>query len=107
MKHIFQSLSGSRAVKLALVSLVLLVVIDGVLTNILVRQGIAREWNPFLVSIAGEPWLVVIKIVGALVCALVLWDIYRHWQGLGAASSYIFLAVYTGIVLWNGYLVLR
>lgn len=106
MKQFLTRLTDSRIIKCVLFILILLVVADGVLTNILVQSGIAHEWNPFLKSLAGEPLLVALKIVGALVCAFVLWDIYRHWRMLGALSSYTFLTLYLIIVLWNGSLLL-
>jgi hypothetical protein len=81
--------------------LVFLVVADGVLTNLLIRHGIAREWNPILEALAGKSVLVVVKVLGAAVCALVIWDIYRRSPRLGLITAYACTAVYTIIVFWN------
>jgi hypothetical protein len=81
--------------------MVFLVIADGWLTNILIKYGIAHEWNPFLQSLAGKGGLVLAKIFGAVVCAFVLWDIYKHWPKLALISAYSLTAVYAGIVLWN------
>lgn len=101
MKGVLTFLSSRRAVRWVLVAFVLLVIADGFLTNLLIQRGIAHEWNPFLVLLAGRGALLVAKIIGAIVCALLLWDVYSHWPRLGFISSYISLLVYFGIVLWN------
>ncbi len=80
---------------------------DGVLTNILINKGIAHEGNPFLVGLAGESGFLVIKVVGILVAALILWDISRHHPRLAFWASLVFLAAYTGIVAWNLSLLLQ
>jgi len=94
-------LTGKRTVKWALAVLVCLVIGDGVVTNVLVQLGIARERNPLLVVYAGKGALVLLKAAGAAVCALLLWDVYRHWRRLGVASILLFLLIYSSIVVWN------
>jgi hypothetical protein len=78
-----------------------MVVADGILTNLLIQKGIASEANPFLVDIAGEHSLIILKVVGVLACALILWDIYRRNPRLSFMTSSLFLLVYIGIVAWN------
>ena len=70
------------------------------------KRDIAHEWNPLLVVLAGKGALLAVKAIGTAVCAFVMWDIYKHWPRLGLISSYGFLAVYSGIVLWNTWLYL-
>lgn len=101
MKKLLTAFSGSRAVKYLLGLLVFLVVADGVITNMLITRDIARESNPFLWHIAGSHWLVLVKALGAGVCAVVLWDIYRHWPRLGFFSVCLFNLAYMVIVGWN------
>mgnify|MGYP006910657607 CR=1 FL=1 len=43
----------------------------------------------------------MIKVVGAFLCALILWDIYKHWPRLALVSTSCFVVLYGGIVLWN------
>ena len=78
-----------------------MVIADGVLTNLLIQKGIAREANPFLVGIAGEHGLIILKVIGVLLCALILWDIYRRNPRLAFWTSSIFLLIYACIVVWN------
>jgi hypothetical protein len=81
--------------------LVGLVVADGVLTNILVNNGLAREGNPLLEPLIGDIGFLIVKVVGALACALILWDISRRYPKLARYATCFFLVVYSGIVLWN------
>lgn len=84
-----------------LASLILLVVLDGVITNVVVDGGLAREGNPFLVPLVGGGSFLVLKALGALFCALVLWDIYRHRPKMALTSTSCLVVAYTGIVFWN------
>ena len=86
--------------------LVALVILDGVLTQFLVDGGLARESNPFLQPIVGDIGFIVLKIVGALLCALILWDVYRHFPRVGVIAAWVAVIGYGGIVLWNSSLFL-
>jgi len=92
--------------KYILAILILLVIADGVLTNILIQKDIASEANPFLVNIAGNAGLIIFKIVGVLLAVLILWDIYRRSPKLAFWVSAVFLVAYSGIVAWNLHLLL-
>ena len=81
--------------------LILLNIVDGLMTHFLTQNGIGREGNPFLVQIVGEPVFMIIKVVGVLVCALILWDIYRRHPQLALVSTSFFVISYATIVLWN------
>ena len=78
-----------------------LVILDGLITHLLIENGLAREANPFLATLVGGGNFLVIKVVGALLCAFILWDIYKRWPKLALISSFCFAVAYTGIVLWN------
>lgn len=93
--------SGAGKFKYLLLVLVLLVVADGLITNFLVVGGLAREGNPFLKSAVGDTNFLILKASGALLCALILWDIYKRWPKLALISICCFIASYAGIVLWN------
>ncbi len=81
--------------------LVALVVLDGLISNFLIRGGLAREGNPFLRNLVGDGYFIAIKALAALLCALILVDIHKHWPGLALVSTWCFLALYVGIVSWN------
>ena len=71
------------------------------LTNILINNGIAREANPILVSIAGESGFLILKIVGVLLAVFILWDVHRRYPRSAFWVAAFFLLAYAGIVAWN------
>ena len=81
--------------------LVAFVIGDGLLTHFLVTGGIAREGNPFLQPLVGEAGFIVLKVAGALLCAVILWDIYRRYPKVALISTSFFVVCYGVIVLWN------
>ena len=81
--------------------LVALVISDGLLTQFLVTNGVAREGNPFLEPIVGEAVFMVLKVVGALLCALILWDVHRRFPKVALIATSCFVVGYGVIVLWN------
>lgn len=76
-------------------------ILDGILTKLLIEHGIAREGNPFLVPIVGENNFLLIKVLGVLLCALILWDVYRHHPRVALVATSCFVVAYGGIVAWN------
>ncbi|MDD4859074.1 MAG: DUF5658 family protein [Dehalococcoidales bacterium] len=95
-------MSINRKLMLVLLGvLVVFVVADGLVTEFLVSGGIAREGNPFLESIVGQQGFILLKVVGAVACAFVLWDIYRRFPKLALVSTSCFVVIYSIIVLWN------
>ncbi len=99
MKNIITN--DRKRMKYLLIALVSLVVLDGVLTEFLVGGGLAREGNPFLEPLVGGTGFMLLKIVGSLVCAFILWDIYRHFPRMAIIASWVFTIAYALIVIWN------
>lgn len=76
-------------------------VADGVLTNVLIGRGIAREANPFLINIAGEAGFMILKVIGVFLAVVILWDVHRRYPRLAFWTASVFLLVYMGVVGWN------
>jgi len=87
--------------KYLLGSLILLNIADGLLTNRIIKFGFGTEGNPFLLTMVGQPYFIIIKIVGVLLCGLILWDIYRRYPRLALVATSCFVAFYGVVVLWN------
>ena len=87
--------------KYLLALLVIFEISDGLLTHFLIESGIAREGNPFLQPLVGEAGFLILKVVGVLLCALILWDIYKRYPKVALISTSCFVAIYGVIVLWN------
>jgi len=81
--------------------LVVFEISDGVLTHFLIKDGVAREGNPFLLPLVGETNFLIIKVVGGLLCAFILWDIYKRFPRVALIATSCFVAFYGIIVLWN------
>lgn len=99
-------MAGKKGMLYLLIILVVFVVLDGVLTHFLVDGGLAREGNPFLQPLVGDTGFIVLKIVGSLLCAVILWDIYRHFPKLGLTATWCAVVAYGAIVVWNSSLLI-
>jgi hypothetical protein len=105
IKQVF--LQGSRKkIIIMLGVLVALVVLDGVLTQYLVPTGAATESNPFLAPLIGENTFMILKVVGSILCALILYDIHRRYPRVAVIATWVAVAGYAAIVLWNTSLIL-
>ncbi|MCK4274752.1 MAG: hypothetical protein KAW90_07645 [Dehalococcoidales bacterium] len=92
--------------KYLLVTLVAFVILDGLLTELLLDGGLAREGNPFLQPLVGDIGFMILKVVGALLCAFILWDIYKRFPRVAVIATWIAVAGYGIIVVWNSSLFL-
>ena len=81
--------------------LFIFIVADGLLTNYLVNNNLAREANYLLSDFAGTSSLIVMKIVGGLVVILLLWHISTKKYTLAKVASSLFVVSYGLIVSWN------
>lgn len=78
-----------------------LVVADGLISNFLMTHGLGREWNPLLQAFVGEENFLLIKVAGAFLSALIMWDIYKKRPQMATIGSLCIVVFYTGIVYWN------
>jgi hypothetical protein len=92
---------GRKQMKYLLSILVVFVVLDGLLTQFLIDGGRAREGNPFLQPLVGDVGFILLKVAGALLCAFILWDVYRRFPKVAVIATKCFVAAYGVIVLWN------
>ena len=81
--------------------LIVFEIADGVLTHFLITDGLAREGNPFLLPLVGKTNFLILKVAGVLLCALILWDIYKRWPRVALTTTACFVTLYAVIVLWN------
>jgi len=97
---------GRNRMKALLGTLIAFVILDGLLTEFLIRRGMAREVNPFLQPLVGDIGFIILKVVGALLVAFILWDIYRRFPRVAVIATWVAVVGYFGIVLWNASLFL-
>jgi hypothetical protein len=84
-----------------LILLVLLNLADAVLTFFLVEFNLATEGNFFMAHFMGEPAFFIVKILGSLLAAYILWDIARRHRKLGVIATSCAVGVYAIVVIWN------
>lgn len=86
---------------LLLVLLVGLVVADGLVTRFVIKNSLGAEANPFLQEWVQSDSLLIIKLAGSIIAALILWRFYRRSQKTGWILTSIFVAVYSILIIWN------
>jgi hypothetical protein len=81
--------------------LVALETADGILTYSAVSQGLVREGNPIMQNIAGTGNFLLMKIMGALLCALLLWLVYKRFPRVSLVSAACIVIFYAMVLTWN------
>jgi len=101
LKTIKISLATIHHIRCLLGAMFALVVADGLISNFLMTHGLGREWNPLLQTFVGGENFLLLKVAGAFLSTLILWDIYKKRPQMAAISSLCIVVFYTGIVYWN------
>jgi hypothetical protein len=74
---------------------------DGWLTCLLVSRGLAQEGNSLVQSIAVDGSYVWIKILGAVICGLALWQLSLRFKNLAMAVMCAVSGFYVAVFAWN------
>jgi hypothetical protein len=90
-----------RRVEYLLGTLLSLVVADGLISQFLIKSGLGQEGNPFLKVLIAENNFLIIKMCGAIVCVLILWNIAKRLPRLIFILSSCLVALYTALLFWN------
>ena len=77
---------------------------DGVFTDYAVGKEFINEANPLMDSVVSGGYFLFLKIAGALVCAVILWLIYRKYPRLAKTASSTIIIFYTAVITWNAFL---
>ena len=88
-------------IRILLGALFAAVVADGIITMYLFHNGFAQEGNPFMVHWVVEDKLLSIKILGGLLAAIYLWNVFRRHPKLSIVFTSILLTGYLSIICWN------
>ncbi len=87
--------------KIALASLCMLQVLDGLFTRWAVSGGLVEEANPLLSNAVTASGYVALKIAGAAACAVLLWLLHRRFPRIASFTATSVAAFYGFIVVWN------
>ena len=90
-----------RRVEYLLGTLLSLVVADGLISQFLIKSGLGHEGNPLLKVLVMENDFLIIKMCGAILCVIILWNIARRLPRLIFIFSTCFVGLYTAILFWN------
>ena len=90
-----------RRVEYLLGTLLSLVVADGIISQFLIKSGLGQEGNPFLKILVVDSNFLVIKMCGAIICVLILWNMAKRSPKLVSIFSSCIVALYTAILFWN------
>jgi len=90
-----------RRVEYLLGTLLSLVVADGLISQFLIKSGIGQEGNPFLKVLVAEDNFLIVKMCGAILCVLILWNMAKRLPRLVFIVSVCLVGLYTAILFWN------
>jgi hypothetical protein len=90
-----------RKIEYLLGTLLSLVVADGLISQFLIKNGLGHEANVFLRVLVIENDFLVIKMCGAILCVIILWNIARRLPRLIFIFSTCLVGLYTAILFWN------
>jgi len=90
-----------RKIEYLLGTLLVLVAADGIISQFLIEEGLGKEGNPFLRTLAADSNFLIIKMCGAIICVIILWNLARRKQRLVFIFSSIVVFIYTAILFWN------
>ena len=90
-----------RKIEYLLGTLLALVVADGIISQFLIEEGLGQEGNPFLKTLATDSNFLIIKMCGAIICVIILWNLAKRKPRLVLIFSSIVVFIYTAILLWN------
>ena len=74
---------------------------DGVITTFFVRNGLVQEGNPLMESIVREGNFLLLKVIGALLCVLILWGMYKRFPKVALMTTSSIVMFYGAVMAWN------
>ncbi len=74
---------------------------DGIITHFLVGNGLAQEGNPLMESIVREGNFVLLKVIGVLLCGLILWGVYKRFCKVTLIVTASIVMFYGAVIAWN------
>jgi len=76
-------------------------ILDGLLTYAFVSRRLVQELNPFIIALTQHGSFTILKICGALVCALLLWLVSRRFRHLALITTSAMTIFYAVVLGWN------
>ncbi len=90
-----------RKIEYLLGTLLSLVAADGIISQFLIKEGLGYEGNPLLKTLAAKDDFLIIKMCGAIICVIILWNLAKRKPRLILIFTSIVVFIYTAILFWN------
>jgi len=74
---------------------------DGIFTDLLVRNGLVQEANPLMESVIMKGDFLLLKIIGVLLCGLILWRLYKSYPRVTVIVTSSIVMFYGAVMVWN------
>jgi hypothetical protein len=84
-----------------LVVMVCASLLDAIATQRLVTHGLVVEGNPMMAPLIPAGHFVLVRILGILICGVVLWLLYKRFPRVALTALMGVIFIYTAILVWN------
>ena len=96
-----KEIDKKRLFYLLLVILVVLVVTDGIITRFIIKNRLGTEANPLLQEWVQSDMLLIVKLAGSVLAALILWRLYLKSHKIVWILTSFFVVLYSILIIWN------
>ena len=76
-------------------------ILDSILTQWMVGSGLVTEANSLMKPVIMEGNFILFKIVGILVCGVMLYLLHKRFARLAFATASVVSAFYALVIVWN------
>ena len=80
---------------------------DGAITQFFVSNGLVHEGNPFARPIVMGGNFLLLKVIGALISAAVLYLLYKRFPRIARTAASTIVVFYSAVLLWDLIVVLN
>jgi uncharacterized membrane protein YqjE len=87
--------------KLLLVLMSGLEISDGVYTDFAVGKNMVEEGNSLMESLVLSGDFILFKVLGALLCSLCLWLLYKRFRRVALTVTTGVIVFYSAVMVWN------
>jgi hypothetical protein len=81
-------------------------ILDGLMTRLFVSRGVVQEINPLISILAQASYFPLLKLAGAVVCIILLWQVARRFPRLSSITTIALVVFYTTVISWNLHVIL-
>ena len=74
---------------------------DGIITQVFVNNGLAKEANPLMAPLVSGGSFLLIKLLGIAALLLLLWIISKRFPRIAVASASCISIYYIAVITWN------